>query len=179
MRVLGVGQLRPENVRASLLGLLGGSPLVAGWGASVGEPDVWRGEHAGCFLLARRVVEIGFWCGYVGLPAGHPWYGSTERHGLDGAEVHGGITYGEAELPLGERVDWCCWYVGFDCSHAGDFSPGTMRTEPGVDPRATATRLLASGEGGVYRTLDYVQAELRSLAEQAQAAYRRAHPGVP
>lgn len=142
--------------------------LAEGWGDRVGEPDAWSGEHLGYPVYARR-NGIGVWCGYVGLPAGHPWSGLNDPVRVC---VHGGVTYASAHMSMSLHPrDACVWYLGFDCGHFGDFMPGLVPAEPGVDPLATATRLHATGDGfAVYRTLEYVQAELRGLAEQASRA---------
>ena len=140
--------------------------LAVGWGERVGEPDAWSGEHLGFPIFARR-GSYGTWCGYIGLPAGHPWVAWEDEP--EGVSVHGGITYAQEELPLTDPGGASAWYIGFDCAHFGDFMPGLVPAEPGVDPLATATRLQATGTA-VYRTLEYVQAELRGLAEQASRA---------
>lgn len=121
------------------------------------EPDRWEGEHEGFPLLAVRQPNHGAWCGYVAVPPGHPWHGQD----MD-AEVHGGITYGDTcrgdvcHIPKpGEPED--VFWVGFDCVHGGDLAP------------AHTVNMSFPGDGA-YRTLDYVQRECRSLAEQAKAA---------
>lgn len=103
------------------------------------EPDEERFEAHGlaCHILRHRV--LGHLCGYVGLPAGHPLHGETNPLRID-VEVHGGVTYGR------KHTDGLYW-VGFDCSHYGDLTPG------GVD-------------GGTYRTIEYVRKETRKLARQ-------------
>ena len=137
--------------------------LAEGWGERVGEPDAWSGEYLGFPVYARR-NSMGVWCGYIGLPAGHPWAGLNDPAR---ACVHGGVTYAQEDL-LSTPADASDWYLGFDCGHFGDFMPSFVAVEPGVDPLATATRLHATYNCHiVYRTLEYAQAELRSLAEQA------------
>src|SRR4051812_22063009 len=58
------------------------------------EPDRLQWEHAGLTCIAHR-NHGGAWCGYVGLPPGHPAHGLgyNDVHGVD---VHGGLTYAEA-----------------------------------------------------------------------------------
>ena len=141
--------------------------LAEGWGERVGEPDAWSGEYLGFPVYARR-NSMGFWCGYIGLPAGHPWSWLADPHNV---AVHGGVSYGQNSLTDRAVGDFSDWYLGFDCGHHGDFIPSFVTAEPGVDPLATATRLHATYDWHiVYRTLEYVQAELRSLAEQASRA---------
>jgi len=109
------------------------------------EPNEWSGE----LCHARRNPTTLTWCGYVGIPAGHPW------HGMDGddipADVHGGITWADRYLPWAEP-DGLYW-IGFDCAHSYDFMPGIQQTA-----------LLADG---TYKNLSFVQDQIRSLMEQA------------
>lgn len=114
-----------------------------------------------CLIVRNRDGAL---CGYVGVPAGHPWHG-VDYMKID-ADCHGGLTFsgpcrhhpdghGICHVPaLGEPDD--AWWQGFDCSHYLDFTPGS-------------TLLL---NDGVYRNWDYVKAECAHLAEQAtRAAY--------
>ncbi len=123
------------------------------------EPDRWEGEHEGFPLLAVRQPNHGAWCGYVAVPPGHPWHGTEPD-----ARVHGGVTYGSkcfgdiCHVPKPGEPDDVYW-VGFDCVHGFD-----------VAPAREAMRGWLRIEGEAYRTLDYVQGECRSLAEQAKAA---------
>lgn len=129
------------------------------------EPDRWEGQHAGFPVLAVRNTSIGNWCGYVGLPVGHRWL--IDADALDESRVHGGITYGPSpcqpegpicHAPAAGEPDDVRW-IGFDCIHSGDYAPGLGRHEP-LGPR----------DGEVYRTLEYVQAQTRELADQAARA---------
>ena len=135
-------------------------------------PGPWSAEpenrvefrHAGFPCILHR-GGLGAWCGYVGVPPGHPWY--DQNYSEIGAQVHGGLTYGEhcgghichvPELGEPEEVYW----LGFDCAHAGDQPPGMTAFDykhglPGIT-------------GQVYRTVEYARAETEQLAEQAAAA---------
>jgi hypothetical protein len=60
--------------------------------------------------------DMGWLCGYVGVPIGHPLFGSD----LAGCEeprvsVHGGVTFAEA---LDEYEGY--WFIGFDTMHFND-----------------------------------------------------------
>lgn len=110
-----------------------------------------RGSHAGhdWVVCANRMA---YRCGYVRVPAGHPWHGK----GYDDvvAEVHGGLTYANGSNDG-------AWWVGFDCAHAGD----------APDPDLPAEYRYPNSWGGdVVRTQEYVKAECRSLCEQAASA---------
>lgn len=137
------------------------------------EPDLaeWRDEETGLPCLALRTERSGHWCGYVAIPADHPW---NEAEDLYHVETHGEITYGpgkpqeedpEEELPWlriahvpKEGDDPDVRLVGFDCAHHGykdgDLSPGdTWR-----------------GQNDTYRDLPYVIAQCAKLAKQAKEA---------
>lgn len=132
------------------------------------EPDrvEWREEMTGLVCLALRHPQSGHWCGYVGVPAGHPWHG---KHYDDVAvEVHGGLTFANAcqAGSLGEhRVCHTpepgepdhLWWLGFDCAHSGDVSPvwsNRFRRMPFE----------------TYKTLSFVRGQCESLARQVELA---------
>lgn len=121
------------------------------------EPDrvAWVDIVTGYPCLVRRGGS-GAWCGYVGLPSGHPDHGA----GSDDppVDVHGGLTFSRG--CEGDPITGIChvaedgdhvWWLGFDCAHYMD-----------------ATPLLSGviGEHGTYRDLAYVRAEVVSLAQQ-------------
>lgn len=135
----------------------------SGWppGPWDGEPDRWEARHAGFPVLAVR-NELGNWCGYVGVPPGHPWRGGNNDD-LDNVRVHGGITYASpcqgaiCHVPAPGEPDDVLW-IGFDCAHAYDLVPGMLQFQRG------------GHAGDVYRSLAYVQEQTRALADQAAAA---------
>lgn len=130
------------------------------------EPDrvFWRHSPSGFPCLAKRGPS-GSWCGYVAVPPGHPAHEAT-YDGLE-VEVHGGLTYAEhcdgnegtgiCHVPAEGEPD-NVWWLGFDCAHYNDFSPGT----------AALMRSLGSHspllDGGTYRDLAYVRVEIERLA---------------
>ncbi len=131
------------------------------------EPDIaeWRAPGGKLPRLALRGPH-GSWCGYVGVPEGHPMHGKgwEDSEALD---VHGGITYGSecsgdiCHQPR-EGEPEHVWWLGFDCSHAWDYSPGLhalLRSLPGGD------RLR---EHETYRDLGYVIGEVEKLARQLE-----------
>ena len=63
-------------------------------------------------------------------------------------------------VPPGEPDD--IWWFGFDCAHAGDFTPAYERSEKLGAPTGW-------GSFVEYRNLDYVSAECRELAKQLAA----------
>jgi hypothetical protein len=149
------------------------------------EPDKlqWIDDATGldCLIVRNR---LGALCGYVGVPSKHPWHGigySSSPSGKDDdlyaddcpevvVSVHGGLTYSdrcEEDAPedsgichvpgLGRPAD--VWWFGFDCAHFGDIAPGMIARERKMG-------FPAPPDGGVYKTVDYVRAEVAHLARQ-------------
>jgi len=140
----------------------------AKWGAGpwASEPDKvqWVDEASGLDCLIHR-SPLGAWCGYVGVTEGHPSFGIEYDH-VD-ADVHGGLTYSDFCQDTTDESHGIChvpepgrphrvWWLGFDCSHLGDFVPGMAQYG--------RYRLPESDE--VYRDRAYVESEVRSLASQ-------------
>jgi hypothetical protein len=148
-----------------------------GWEAGPwdGEPDrvEWRDKRATPILpcLIVRNGRSGNLCGYVGVPPGHPWHGKadSEAYSLD-VEVHGGVTYGAAcaghVCHVAQPGESEPWWIGFDCAHSGDISPG----------RATVLRKVGihhpDNPYDHYRSIAYVRHEVEFLADQARAAVK-------
>lgn len=137
------------------------------------EPDriEWRDEDTGypCLMLRNR---FGAWCGYVGLPPGHPWHG--ESYDDLPVQVHGGLTFASGcdDDPSVDPAERVChvpeegepadvWWLGFDCGHGDDLMPG-------IDRRYWPFRDVT------YRDVSYVQNEVHDLAGQVKAHERRA-----
>lgn len=108
--------------------------------------------------MAKRHPSMGFLCGYVGVPPGHPAYGQGySEEALYDIHVHGGLTY--ADESRWEELDtlpddW--WWLGFDCGHGGDIIPKMPYTA-------------VSFAGDTYRNISYVIEQCESLAEQLDA----------
>jgi len=124
------------------------------------EPDRVDFIHAGfsCFMLRG---PVGSWCGYVGVPKGHPAY-EVDYSDLDSnLDVHGGITYASkckgaiCHIPA-EGMPDDVWWLGFDTAHYWDKTPvnyGMM----GLD---------FAQDTGTYRNVEYVTAEIKRFADQ-------------
>lgn len=145
------------------------------------EPDKvqMRDEVTGLPCLIVRGPS-GALCGYVGVPAGHPWHGvhynnvglyeGPDRYDPDWyPEVHGGLTYSDSCRHDESSAEGIChvpqngeaddvWWLGFDCAHLHDYtrmsSPASFRER---DPHSA----------DVYRDIEYVKAECAKLASQA------------
>lgn len=136
------------------------------------EPDKlqWPDEATGLPCLVVRHPRLGHLCGYVGVPPGHPLHGHPDQD-VD-VEVHGGLTFANACQPEEREAEGIChvpgpgepehvhWF-GFDCAHAGDFSPGLHRKE--LD---WLDSLKVLRDYDTYRALDYVKGECAKLALQ-------------
>lgn len=143
------------------------------------EPDKrqWQDEETGLPCLIVR-GPYGAWCGYVGISEGHPLF-KKDYSGLYDIDVHGGLTfsngcqhsddegYGVCHLPDEGEPD-NVWWLGFDCSHASDLSPGMEALRRKHFPEHLNTELPEEYRD-VYRDIDYVTAEVRSLAKQLKA----------
>jgi len=114
-----------------------------------------KGTHAG---LEWVIVNngMGFRCGYVRLPKGHPWHGK----GYDdiNPDVHGGLTFAEPDEPCDKPGDDNAYWIGFDCAHGGDARDPDLPSE---------CHYLSPFSGGTVKTQEYVEAECRRLCEQA------------
>lgn len=132
------------------------------------EPDKaqWIDQKTNLDCLAVR-GPLGAWCGYVGLPPGHPGYGKDyqEVEALYDIDIHGGLTFSDAcqkrddpsvgicHVPQ-EGRDKDIWWIGFDCAHAWDLVPVMQKYG-------------TYGTGDVvYRDLRWVIRETARLAEQ-------------
>lgn len=140
-----------------------------GQGPWMSEPDKKQFVDAATGLpcLAVRHTDSGHWCGYVGVPEGHPFFKVEydEVRAIDGEwiEVHGGLTFASMCQPGEDESRGVChlpgagepdhvWWLGFDCAHSGDRSPAHKSS-------------FNFGED-TYKTLRYVEIECRALARQ-------------
>ena len=131
---------------------------------AVHHPDyvLARGIHAG---HEWAVVHNGngYRCGYVIVPVGHPWHGKDWAD-LD-PDVHGGLTFADADSPCGRDGAEDGWWIGFDCAHCGDALDPLLMTDSQKGLAETLNYYFDSW--GAIRSQEYVEAECRSLCEQA------------
>ena len=174
----------PEELREYKIDRTGWEP-----GPWDNEPDriEWRSPDGVACLMVRN--RFGNWCGYAAVPPGHPWY--EKDHDEVEAHAHGGLTYASfcqtdggpichiAQPGEPERV----WWLGFDCGHAFDYSPGlranTTRAARALGPRLTLesfrdepynhVKALTANPlemRDIYRDATYVREEVEGLARQ-------------
>ena len=118
------------------------------------EPNDKEFDSNGYKCVVKRHPSLGHLCGYVHIPKSHPLWGKSydELYELGvNVDVHGGLTFSDQE---GDA-----WVFGFDCAHFGDLVPSTLAHDFGI--------------GDVYRDMEYVTAETKSLAEQLQVLSRK------
>jgi hypothetical protein len=147
------------------------------------EPDKisWTDEATGLPCLIVR-GPAGALCGYVGVSEGHPLF---EQDYWGAYEVlaetpHGGLTYADhcAEGP--EESAIChipepgqpdhVWWFGFDCAHAFDYIPGqAAANRKRYEETGDKLWLDIMDENETYRTVEYVQGEVRGLARALAA----------
>lgn len=111
----------------------------------------WRTE-AGFPAFIKRHPQLLHLCGYIGVPSEHPWYAVEYDAISPYPDVHGGLTYSEYTAPTSKPDG--LWWVGFDCAHLGDLSPGMS---------------YQYFDNARYRDMGFVIAECESLAAQAAA----------
>ena len=131
-----------------------------------GEPDKRQWEtDAGLPGLAVR-NSLGGLCGYVGVPLGHPFHrvDADDAQTRGALDCHGGLTHSGSCMESYPEAEGVChtpdpgepddvWWFGFDCVHMGDLAPA----------ETNYTRYASTA---TYRTIDYVAAEVESLARQ-------------
>lgn len=131
----------------------------------VGECDKkqWVDPGTGLACLIVRQPRLGHWCGYVGVPEGHKYYGVDDADVPD-ISVHGGLTFSnfchESDDPsrgICHVSDEKVWWLGFDCAHAFDLSPLIRRMR--LEPTTLDYR-------DIYRTQEYVESQCTELAKQ-------------
>lgn len=110
------------------------------------EPDKvqWQDETTGLPCLIVRGPSGGL-CGYVGVSEGHPYFG--KEYGDCRVDCHGGLTFSDFCADSDDPSKHIChipgpgepdrvWWLGFDCAHLYDYTPGRYAREPyKSDPR--------------------------------------------
>lgn len=145
------------------------------------EPDKvqYPDPVTGYPCLAKR-NQMGVWCGYVGVPEGHPAHG--KGYGDVEFEVHGGLTYADncQDVEDEDQGHAIChipgpgepkhmWWLGYDCGHGFDRKPAMEGRENNSLWNKLAPLHDHVRFGEVYRTLDYVKEQNASLASQLHA----------
>lgn len=132
------------------------------------------GEHLG-FEWNITHNSMGYRCGYVRVPKGHPWHGvqfdvGETREGFAEPEAHGGITFSKPDMACDKGGADDAWWIGFDCARYCDLPDPSL---PSDEAGKAIQKFYADTPvrpGSAVRTQEYVEAECRSLCEQANAA---------
>jgi hypothetical protein len=143
--------------------------------------------------LIKRHDQLGHLCGYVGVPAGHPWHGLHYDAVGNGPkpddydeewwiDVHGGLTYANGCTGHDPATSIChvpndgepddVWWLGFDCAHAGDLSGMAYSSELRAKLDKIYAETFAKFPGyprDEYRDVAYVTDQCALLAKQAAA----------
>ena len=126
----------------------------------------WQDEETGypCLIVRSQLNAL---CGYVGVNSDHPLF--EKNYDDADVRVHGGLTFADKCLPgpIEESVchlvepgeDEQIWWFGFDCAHFNDMYPGSIEVMQKFPE-------LHGSLGGTYRNVEFVEAEVASLAKQ-------------
>jgi hypothetical protein len=110
------------------------------------EGDYKKFIHRGLFCEIRRNGDLGNLCGYVTIPMYSKLLEGSllEEGAIDNiVSPHGGVTFNN----VSKNGDYI---IGFDCGHSGDLIPGMAK--------------FSSFTNGVYRDMEYVENEVRQMA---------------
>lgn len=108
--------------------------------------------------------DLGFRCGYVGVPIWHPLY-KVEYYDIDKAiDVHGGLTYsgGLVDYPIESEA---LWWFGFDCGHCWDGNDYELASKLFPDNNQFYQMQYMIPDCPVCN-IEYVEEECKKLAEQ-------------
>jgi hypothetical protein len=124
------------------------------------EGDAKEFEHVGYHCLILRNPRQGYLAGFAGVPSTHPYY-DIDHNTIEDIEVHGGLQFSGPQVGEGrERPDQ--WYFGFECNQFDDLCLKDLET---MDIISFGVKRSAS-----YKSIAYVETEVRHLAEQLKAA---------
>lgn len=150
------------------------------WDDEPTDKAVWTDEATGYPCMINRHPQDGHWCGYVGVPEGHPLHGKSDiwEAGVD-APVD--VNYAAPCMEDGAEENSIChiplpgesdnvWWLGFDCGHYMDVQPGreAFRKKLGF-PALGMT--FPDVMQPTYKTEGYV----RSLTAELAASLKKVH----
>jgi len=123
------------------------------------DKKVWKDPETSLDCMIHR-GSTGAWCGYVGVPKGHKFFGNNYDDHYD-LNCHGGLTFSDSCHGMDEEGRGIChpadegehvWWFGFDCAHSFDVIPGYLSHYSSSDDE--------------YRDAQYVMEEVTNLAKQ-------------
>lgn len=124
-----------------------------------------KGTHQGFEWEVTASPMPGYRCGYVRIPAGHPWHGQMPH-----ADVHGSVNFAAPDTDCGKDGTDDAWWLGFDCAHAFDVVDPSLLRLP--EQQAYLDIMTPLAKYGTIKTTEYVAGQCRELIEQASAAKR-------
>lgn len=145
------------------------------------EPDRLEFESYGLPCLLVRQPHLGHWCGYAAVLPGHKYF--KKRYSDIDVNIHGGLTYSEhcqghvCHVPKPGQPD-NVWWLGFDCAHSGDVSPG-MRANLKALSQVSPYPFPTSPHWEKYRDIAYVKRQTKYLAKQLATKIPRATTQKP
>lgn len=139
--------------------------LMLGEGEWMEEPDVYLFSYLKFNCSLKRSM-VGVWCGYVEIPADHPYYKKKYEDIL--INVHGGLTFNEFIEPDNKHL------IGFDCAHLYDLIPSyeylkkTNQRMIDFDKKFPLTKIYEDFSlfKPVYRNIDFCIQECKSIVNQ-------------
>lgn len=137
------------------------------------EPDRVEFWHYDFPCLVIRNMSMGFFCGYVGVPPGHPLHGKGYSDTEENTPSHGGLTYageGNAFILFQGTLKPApsTWWLGFDCGHYMDLSPfhiGMYMPGGLMHDKHPEIGMPSYYSEQVYRDVEYVTSVVKELAE--------------
>lgn len=136
------------------------------------EPHRIQFNFEGLDCLMVRNFALGHWCGYVGVPKGHPAYGvSYNDEPVIHLDSHHGLTYSDFCSPPVCHVtagDDDLWWLGFDCAHLRDLTPGIFTARAPGGPLHYIQKMYPIGDlpPDIYRDVRYVTSSVEMLASE-------------
>jgi len=127
------------------------------------EGDKREFEDSGYHCLIVRNPEAGYLSGFVGIPRTHSLYG-FEFGEVDDIRAHVGLEFSGPSPGTGQEQPER-WYFGFECNHLGDL---WLKDLMSLDPVSLGLKRSSS-----YKTMDYVEHEVRGLAQQLKVVEHR------
>lgn len=120
------------------------------------EPNGETFQYKGFKCLIKRHPDFFSLNGYVGLPEGHKFYGK----GYDDIDIdcHGGITFADHWEDQKDNL----WYIGFDCAHHMDITPGCEMRLP-LDMQMKISDI---DSNVTYKNIEYVRNECKNIVDQ-------------
>ena len=104
------------------------------------------------------------WCGYVGVPKGHEYFGSGicsasecdgKIHEVEG-HVNGGFTWSNHFDEWGDKF----WFIGFDCSHSMDITEWSDMVRRDKNPEEFKN---GYDEHAEFKTKEYAEGVVNDL----------------